>query len=119
MIDFKYNVEWLDDFLKKLWQLTFEKNLNKSIKKAIYLVERQAKINSPVDTWLLRNSYSTDFMWLKWEVWNYRIYAQRREYENYKNPSKRLYFTRAVESTDVGKIFENDLIDLLQFLSDE
>lgn len=118
MIEFKYNVEWLDWFLKKLGQLTFENNLDQSVKKAVLTVERQSKINTPVDTWLLRNSYQTSFMWLQWEIRNYREYAMYvHEWTKYQKSQP--FMRNAIEWAGIDKIFENNLIELLQFLSDE
>lgn len=74
-MELNIKTEGLDDFLKKIWELTLKKTLNDSIKKSIIYTERVAKIKTPVDTWILRNSYETKFSDLKWELRNFRIYA--------------------------------------------
>lgn len=120
MIEFSTKIEWLDDFFKKVWQLAFTKTLNKSIKKAITTVERDSKINTPVDTGILRNSYQTDFTDLKWELRNYRDYwLYVHEWTRYQKANP--FFRRAIESNEqwIQRIFENDLIDLLEFLTNE
>jgi len=110
----------LDDFLMKLGKMTFEKSLNKSIKKGIITVEWNAKKETPVDTGLLRRSYETSFTRLTWEIRNYREYAlevhQGTRYQK-ANP----YFNRWIDNSrdKIKQFFENDLIELLQFLSDE
>lgn len=74
-MELNIKTEWLDDFLKAIWELQVRKVLNQSVKKAIILTERNAKINTPVDTWILRNSYETKFGELFWELRNFRLYA--------------------------------------------
>ena len=118
MIQLNYSVEWLDDFLKKLWQLTFEKSLNKSIKKAILMVERNSKIETPVDTGMLRRSYDREFRNLEWEIRNYRQYWLY-VHEGTKYQKKNPFFQRWIDKTDISNIFEQDLIDLLTDLTNE
>jgi len=103
--------QWLDEFLKRVWYLTVKKTLDKSIKKSILLTERVWKQNTPVDTWLLRNSYETQFSSLEWRLRNFREYAPYVE--------GRVGFLKEtvwdVENR-VQRIFENDIQDMINDL---
>lgn len=72
MIDIEIN--WLDDLVKKLWALKVSNALHTWIKKWVIYMEWVAKKETPVDTWLLRNSYETRFSQLKWQLVNTRSY---------------------------------------------
>lgn len=109
-VNFKY--EWLDELLKKLWALTLQKTLDKSIKTSIFLAEREAKLNTPVDTWLLRNSYESKFRPLEWTLRNFREYAPYVE--------NRVWFLAETEKlieNRVQKIFEDDIKAMLTELT--
>lgn len=105
--------EWLDEFLVKIWALTVQKTLDKSIKKSIFTLEREAKLRTPVDTWLLRNSYETDFRPLEWTLRNFREYAPYVE--------ARVGFlaeTESVMSDRIQSIFEDDIQTMLNDLTE-
>ena len=107
-IDFK----WLDEFLKKVWVLTVQKTLDKSMKKSIFLLEWEAKRNTPVDTWLLRNSYETKFRPLEWQLRNYREYAPFVE--------SRVWFLQEATwkaESQIKRIFEDDINEMLNDLT--
>ena len=105
-------IEWIDEFLKKIWELSVQKVLNKSIKKSIFTLERTWKINTPVDTWLLRNSYETNFKDLEWRLRNFREYAPIVE-------ARQWFMARTIdeEMPKINKIFENDINEFLEDLT--
>ena len=65
----------MDEFLRKIWELSVNKVLNESIRKAVFYTERIAKKNTPVKDWYLRNSYERKFNNLEWRLRNFRSYA--------------------------------------------
>jgi len=78
-----------------------KRNLNQSV----VLVEWKAKMNAPVLSWDLKGSINWQVKDLYWIVWSNIKYARIREYVNNKNPSKKFYMKRAIESS-VWKIEE-------------
>lgn len=71
-------IEWLDELIRWLNKIDIKDALRPWVQKILFFYERQAKKETPVDTWLLRNSYSTVFstgaQWLEWTLLNYRAY---------------------------------------------
>lgn len=67
-------IDGIDDFLRKIGELSVQKVINGSIKKSILTVENQAKRETPVDTGILRNSYETKFQNLEGRLINFREY---------------------------------------------
>lgn len=67
-------IQWIDELIAKLWNMNVKKALDTGIKKSIFLIERTAKQRTPVDTWLLRNSYESKFQDLEWTLRNFREY---------------------------------------------
>lgn len=65
----------IEEFLKAVGALHVQKTLDKSIKKAVFTIERTAKTRTPVDTGTLRNSYETRFEPLEGRLRNFREYA--------------------------------------------
>lgn len=105
-------IDWIDDFVKKIWEESIEKVLNKSIEKSIFILEREAKLITPVDTWLLRNSYETKFKYLEWRLRNFREYAPFVE--------ARVWFMARTLNDNIeriNKIFENDINKFLEDLT--
>ena len=110
-MEINIDFEWLDEFLKKIWALTVQKTLDKSIKKSIFLLEREAKVRTPVDTGLLRNSYETKFRPLEWQIRNFREYAPYVE--------ARVGFLAeagGIVESKVQSIFEQDIRDMVDDL---
>jgi len=104
--------KWADEFLKKVWALVVSQTLDKSIKKSVFLVEREAKLRTPVDTWLLRNSYETKFLPLEGRLRNFREYAPYVE--------KRVWFLRDTEEAvwkSIQEIFQDDIQAMLNDLT--
>ena len=111
-MEIRANIEWIDDFLKKIWELSVQKVLNKSIKKSIFTLEREAKLITPVDTWLLRNSYETNFKDLEWRLRNFREYAPFVEW--------RVWFMEQTlndNESRINEIFKQDIEEFLQDLT--
>ena len=110
-MDISFDTKWFDEFLKKIWALTVQKTLDKSIKKSIFLLEREAKLNTPVDTRLLRNSYETRFSSLEWRLRNFREYAPYVE-------SRVGFLAETKDQTEwkIQKIFEDDIQEMIDDL---
>lgn len=71
-IEIEGNAQLLED----LYNLDIEGALERWIKKSMLVLESNTKRNTPVDTWLLRNSFETTFPWkLEWVLNNFREYA--------------------------------------------
>jgi hypothetical protein len=110
-MEIRVDLEWIDEFLKKIWALTVQKTLDKSMKKSIFLLEREAKLVTPVDTWLLRNSYETKFRPLEWQLRNYREYAPLVE--------SRVWFLQEATwkaESQIQRIFNDDIQQMLNDL---
>lgn len=73
-MNFNIKIEWIKRIKDWLNNKNLKKNLNNSIKKTVFLLERDAKLITPVKTWLLRNSYEEEFKDLKWVLYNTRKY---------------------------------------------
>ena len=71
---FEIKTEWLTEFIQKLADLNAKDSIDRGIKKGIYLLEWLSKIETPVDTWVLRNSYRTEFLPWIWKLINFREY---------------------------------------------
>jgi hypothetical protein len=111
-MEVRVDFEWLDEFLKKIWALAVQNTLDKSMKKSIFLLEREAKLVTPVDTWLLRNSYETKFRPLEWQLRNFREYAPYVE--------NRVWFLQEATwkaENQIQKIFEDDIKAMLNDLT--
>lgn len=115
MLDIQF--DWLNDFVQKIMKYDWRKAINSAISKSIFVIEREAKIQTPVDTWILRNSYITEFDDLIWRLIN------TREYWLYVHEWTRFFqwnpfIQRAVENTDekVTMIFSKEYDDLLATL---
>ena len=116
-------IKWLDEFLRKIGELSVQKVLNASIKKSIFTIERQAKINTPVDKGILRNSYEENFTNLS------GILTNKREYwlfvhdghflKNWKKTKPNPFLKNAMESEreKVNNIFRDDIEDFLTDLT--
>ena len=106
-------IKWMDELLKKIGEMSVSKVLNKSIKKAIFLTERDWKKNTPVDTWLLRNSYETQFADLEGRLRNFREYWPIVE-------ARQGFLSRTLTQVEpkVYRIFENDIQEFLQDLTE-
>jgi len=68
-------IDGIDEFLRRIGELSVQKVINGSIKKSIFSVENQSKRETPVDTGILRNSYETKFENLEGRLRNFREYG--------------------------------------------
>jgi len=108
------NIEGIDDLIHKMSKLNWRETINTAIKKSIALLERQSKIETPVDTGTLRNSYKEEFEDLIGRLVNFREYwiyvHEWREFYKW-NP----FMQRAVEKTDgdIEMIFSREYDSLL------
>lgn len=98
----------IDELVEKLRGFDLVWTLNNAIKKSIFILERNAKINTPVRTGLLRNSYETEFWDLEATLRNYREYAPYVE-------AKRHFLETSVDQSlePINEIFVNDIDALL------
>lgn len=104
-------IEWIDDLITKIWKLAIRKTLDTAIKKSVFTIERTAKQRTPVDTWVLRNSYETRFKEFEWEIRNFREYAPFVE--------ARVGFlesTLSDEANNIQNIFNTEIENLLKSL---
>ena len=79
--------------------IDLSKAIKKSLNQSVELVRWKAVKNAPYQTWNLRRSLTTEVKKDEWIVWSNLIYARVREYVNKKNPSRKFYMKRALESS--------------------
>jgi len=104
--------EWIDEICKKIWALVISKTINDSIKKSIFYLERELKLTTPVDTWLLRNSYETEFTELEWNIRNFREYWI---YVEWRKGFVQSVFDKSSEH--IKQIFEWDIQKLINSIT--
>lgn len=68
-------IEWLDKIQKEYWSWIVKEYINDWIKKSLLVLEREMKIQSPIDRWVLRSSFQSQFFDLKWVLLNPTNYA--------------------------------------------
>lgn len=99
------NVNNIDDLKKNLNKINFKNSLKKASGRSLIYLEWEAKKETPIDTWVLRNSYEIDnnTFWY-WKLNNFREYA---EYVHSRNP----YMLRAGDKAKprIIKIFEQEV----------
>lgn len=110
-------VEWVNDFVMKLSAMKGKDAINRAIKKGIFVLERQSKIETPVDTGILRNSYETTFNDLIGKLTNFREYGIY-VHEGTKYQKANPFMGRAVDKTEwqIEMIFSNEYDALLKTL---
>lgn len=109
----------LDDLLANFWRLDPHKTLQKAMKKSVLTIQREAIKETPVDTWLLRNSYEIFYGNLEWKLINTRKYwVYVHEWTKYIkwNP----FLTRAADKSEekVNKIFNKEVTKMINSLND-
>ena len=89
--------------------------IEKSLNQSVILVEWKAKMNAPVLSWDLKGSINWEVDDLYWIVWSNVKYAKIREYINNKNPKKRFYMKRALESSvwKIQKYFNKNITNFI------
>lgn len=110
-------IDFENEILQRIKKAKLNRSLNNAVRKSIFTIERQAKIETPVDKWVLRNSYEETFDNLVWTLTNFREYwfyvhewiGMRRA-----NP----FMQRALDKTErkVDVIFSNEITSLLESL---
>jgi len=103
-------VVWWDLEIDISWAIT------KSLHQSTQLVRWKAIQNAPVKSWDLRRSITTDIKDNIWSVWTNKKYWKRREYENFKNPHKKFYMKRALESSlvNIQSYFNKNITNALK-----
>jgi len=98
----------IDELVTSLNSLDLKKLLGKTIRKSMFILERTGKQNTPVDTWILRNSYQITYWNLEWKLENYREYAPYVE-------AKQKFLEKTVqqEENHIESLFENDIEALI------
>lgn len=116
---FKIQVQNLDELISKFWKINVDKTLTDGVKKTIIFLEGQSKRDTPVDTWILRNSYKTRFSdwWQTGQLENFRKYWIF-VHEGTKFIKSNPWMTRAVEKSEwqIETIWNGEIDKLLNTL---
>jgi len=107
----KVEIQNIEELIRSFGKINVQKALNNAMKKSLFTLERTAKINTPVKTGLLRNSYETSFGDLEWTLRNYREYAPYVEARKWF-----LEFTVISEEENIQTIFDNEISSLIQMI---
>jgi len=101
----------IDQLIANMNRLDVRWTINTSLRKSLLALEREVKIVTPVDTWLLRNSYEMSFWDLTATLSNFR------EYGIYVD-AKQNFLQKGIDSSEdiINNIFNNDINNLLQTL---
>jgi hypothetical protein len=88
--------------------------IQKSLQQSVLLVQWKAITNAPYLTGNLRRSITTEVRQDEWTIGTNVKYAKIREYVNKKNPSRRLYMTRAMQTSkeQIKMYFKKNISDL-------
>lgn len=110
-------IDFDQEILQRIKRAKLNRSLNKAIKKSVFTIERQAKIETPVDTWVLRNSYTETFDNLVWTLTNFReywFYVHEWIWMRRANP----FMQRALDKTErqVDVIFNREITSLIESL---
>lgn len=102
----------------KGWDITVDISwaIQKSLHQSTQLVRGKAIQNAPVMTWTLRRSITTEVMTKEATVWTNVKYAKVREYKNKKNPQRRFYMKRALQSSliKIQSFFDTNISNLFR-----
>lgn len=78
MITINIDIKEYDDFAMKFWRIILDEAINTWIKKSVYKLQdkvQEEQVSQKVyDTWLLANSYQTEFSNLYGKLENSRLY---------------------------------------------
>jgi len=115
----KLEVKNLDELLQKFWALQVDKTLSTAVKKTIIFLEWQSKRETPVDTWILRNSYKSTFgnKGKTGELINFRKYWVY-VHEGTKYIKGNPFITRAVNKSErqISVIWSTEINKMLKTL---
>jgi len=89
--------------------------ITKSIELSTALVHWKANKNAPYKTWNLASSINLvnkTYSWIVWVSSQTAPYAKLREYVNKKNPHKKFYMKRALESSikEIEDFFNKNIL---------
>jgi hypothetical protein len=89
-----------------------------SIAQSTALIHWKAVVNAPYKTWNLRSSINLineDYKWIVWVSQKTAPYWRVREYVNKKNPSRRFYMKRALESSkkEIEEFFKKNILSYI------
>lgn len=94
--------------------------INKSLRQSVLLVEWKAKINAPVLSWDLKWGINWNLKQISSWIWiistsDSQPYARIREYVNKKNPHKKFYMKRALESSEkeIYEFFTKNILNMI------
>lgn len=117
-MEVEIHIKWLKEFLAKIdkkWEV--QEALNIWIKKIFFFLEWEAKVKTPVDTWVLRNSYRQEFKSLFWRLFNIREYgAFVHEGTRFIKSNPFLTETARESAREVNLIMNEELIANLKIL---
>lgn len=110
-------VTWFNELLASLKKSDVKRSINVGITKSLMVLEREAKIQTPVDTWVLRNSYKQEQSSLIGKLINFREYGiYVHEWTRFMvgNP----FMQRAIDNSEstIEMIFSKEIDLLLQQL---
>lgn len=88
--------------------------IEKSLIQSTLEVQGKAVRFAPYETWNLRRSIATEVKKDKWIVWTNVKYARKVEYVNKKNPSRKFYMKRALETSipKIERIFTKNITNV-------
>jgi len=100
----------------KIQNYDLQGSIKKSLIQSTLLVQWKAVRNAPYQTWNLRRSITTEVKKDTWLIWTNVKYAKVREYVNKKNPSRKFYMKRALESSanQIKKIFTKNITNVFR-----
>lgn len=89
--------------------------IKKSLTQSALLVQWKAVKNAPYETWTLRRSITNEIKKDTAIIWTNVRYAKVREYVNKKNPWRKFYMKRALESSywKIKQIFTKNIKNVL------
>lgn len=101
----------IDELVNKISNIKLKETLNTSLKKSLFLLENELKAVTPVDTWLLRNSYEQQHLELEARLMNFREYGV---YVDARQGFVQAWINNSEQQ--VINIFNNDINSLLSEL---
>lgn len=117
-MSFKLEISWLQEFIDKIDDKQSVKTaLNKWIKKVVFFLEWEAKVFTPVDTWVLRNSFRQKFGSYTWKLMNIRNYGVF-VHEGTRFMKSNPFMTKTVKKNakEVNLIMNEEIWDFLSIL---
>ena len=90
--------------------------IQKSLQQSTQLVRWKAIQNAPILSWTLRRSITTKIKKDTWSDWTNVKYWKKREFVNNKNPHRKFYMKRALESSlvKIQSYFDKNITNALK-----